>query len=66
MAPPSFLRQLDRSLPDFSSQLDDVLQDEEHKRCVPDLKKDDLMSLVDFVDEVRFQELASLLVYSTL
>lgn len=66
MPSPSSLRQLDKSSPDFFRQLDDVLQGEEHKQCVPDLKKDDLMWLVDFLDEVTFQELAPLLAYSTL
>ena len=47
------LHHLDRSSPDFHDQLWDALYGQEYVRCVPKLKGDDLVWLVDYLDKVR-------------
>jgi len=58
MASPSHpvLQRLDglkRSSSDFHDQLSNVLYAEEYKQYVSDLRGDDLVWLVDYLDEVR-------------
>ena len=52
---PPVLHQLhciDRSKSGFSDELNDVLNDEEYQRCVPELQGDHLVWLVDSLDKV--------------
>ena len=58
MTPPSTpalqqLHHLDTSSPDFQDRLWDTLYGQEYVRCVPKLKGDDLVWLVDYLDKVR-------------
>ena len=58
MSPPSSpvlqqLYRLDRSPPDFHDKLCNVLYGEEYQQYVPNLKGDDLLWLVDYLDKVR-------------
>ena len=47
------LHLLDGSSPGFHDQLCNILYGEEYTQCVPNLQKDDLTSLVDYLDKVR-------------
>jgi len=47
------LRNLDRSSPEYHSQLSKVLYGEEYQRCVQNLQHDDMVWLIDYLDEVR-------------
>jgi len=58
MSPPSHpalqrVRSLDRSSPDFHDQLSKVLGGEEYKRSVPELRRDDSVWLINYLDKVR-------------
>ena len=46
------LRRLDRSSPNFHNQLSNVLFGEEYGRSVPNLRGNDLVSLVDYLNKV--------------
>ena len=46
------LRRLDRSPPNFHDQLSNVFDGEEYERSVPNIQGHDLVSLVDYLDEV--------------
>ena len=45
------LRRLDRSSPNFHNQLSNVLFGEEYGQSVPNLRGNDLVSLVDYLDK---------------
>jgi len=47
------LDRLNRSLPNFHDQLNDIIHGQEYIQCVPDLRVEDLAWLVDYLDEVR-------------
>ena len=47
-----YLRRLDRSISDFQDRLSNALYAEEYVQCVPNLRGDDLMWLVDYLDKV--------------
>ena len=47
------LHRLDRSSPDFHDQLCNVLYGEEYVQCVRNIKDDDLVWLVNYLDKVR-------------
>ena len=47
------LHLLDGSVSGFHDQLGNVLYGEEYRQCVPNLRGDDLMWLVDYLDKVR-------------
>ena len=47
------LHRLNRSLPEFHNQLNDILHGREYTEYVPDLQGDDLAWLVDYLDKVR-------------
>ena len=47
------LHLLDRPLSGFHDQLSNVLYGEEYRQCVPNLRGDDLIWLVDYLDKVR-------------
>lgn len=56
MTSPQLLQQLHRldgSSSWFPDKLSNILYGEEYKRCVGDLRSDDLVSLVDYLDKVR-------------
>ena len=55
ISPPALrkLRHLDRSSSGFRSQLSEVLDWDEYRRCVPNLQRNDLTWLVDYLDKVR-------------
>ena len=46
-------RPLDMSSPGFHDQLSNILYGEEYERHMADLKNDDLVSLVNYLDKVR-------------
>lgn len=46
------LHRLDRSSPDFHDQLCNVLFEEVYVQCVPNLRGDDVVWLVDYLDAV--------------
>jgi len=53
--PPALQQQihrLNRSSPGFHDQLSEVLYGEEYRHCVPDLRGDDLVWLIDYLDKV--------------
>ena len=55
MTSPNLLQQLhhlDRSSSEFHDQLSNILYGEEYERHMADLKSDDLVSLVDYLDKV--------------
>ena len=57
MSPPNLtalqqLRRLDRSSPGFHDQLSNVLNSKQYERTVPNLQGDELVSLVDYLDQV--------------
>jgi len=47
------LRRLDRSSSTFHDRVGNILYGEEYKRWKPDVRGDDLVGLVDYLDEVR-------------
>ena len=47
------LRHLDESSPNFHDQLTSVLSGEEYEQSVPNLRNNDLVFLVDYLDKVR-------------
>lgn len=47
------LHLLDGSSPDFDDQVCNVLYGEGYARCVPDLREDDLVWLINYLDRVR-------------
>jgi len=49
------LDHLDGSSPDFLDQLGDILYGREYIECVPNLRGDDLVWLVDYLDKVRLR-----------
>ena len=58
MSPPSSptlqqLHHLDRSSSGFHDQLSNLLYGEEYQQCAPNLRGDDLVWLVDYLDKVR-------------
>ena len=58
MASPNLLQQfrlLDSSSPEFHDKLCNILYGEKYKRCVGELRNDDLMSLVDYLDKVCYR-----------
>ena len=46
------LNTLDKSLSEFHDQLSNVLYGEEYARCMKDLRDDELVWLIDFLDDV--------------
>ena len=54
-SPPALqqLRHLDRSSPDFQDRLYNVFYGREYSQCVPNLRGDDFVWLVDYLDRVR-------------
>ena len=46
---------LDKSSPDFHDQLCHVLYGEEYSECIPSLRGDDLVWLIDYLDKVRLR-----------
>ena len=53
LSPLERLRRLDRSSSKFPDQLSSVLSGEEYRQCVPNLQRDGLVWLVDYLDKVR-------------
>ena len=47
------LHHLDRSSSGFHDQLSNLLYGEEYQQCAPNLRGDDLVWLVDYLDKVR-------------
>ena len=45
---------LDRSSPDFDSQLDGLLHGQAYEDCVQSLEAGDLMWLINYLDNVRY------------
>jgi len=48
------LHDLDRSSPQFSSQLAELLDQKEYIKCLPDLHSENLVWLVEYLDRVSF------------
>ena len=58
MPPPDSLQQLhdlDRASPLFHKQISEFLRGKEYRDAVPNLKDEDLMWLVEYLDSVRSQ-----------
>jgi len=51
------LDRLDRSSPEFHNQLSNTLYGEEYQQCVPNLRDDDLVWLIVYLDKVRHHEI---------
>jgi len=47
------LHSLDRSPPEFQDRLSNILYGEEYQKCVLNLRNDDSVWLVDYLDKVR-------------
>ena len=48
-------RPLDMSSPGFPDQISNILSGDEYTRRVGELENDDLVSLVDYLDKVRYR-----------
>ena len=49
------LYDLEKSSPQFYNQLRDIISGKEYRECVPHLRDDDLVRLVEYLDGVSLQ-----------